>query len=183
MRKNVAVKNGFACVYNFMGLLRWFLIILISVNWPNATRMVYLLYVIGLAIFLCWTMYTLAYGAFHLPSGVIIIISEMIFIMRIISHFVLLNDQFGDLVLTQKSVDFWSFIAFWSFMLHNFFEFILIFLPYLFGYGKGDNMAKGGAISESVELDGLENVNENELVNRVQSYRTMKSKKSALTNL
>jgi len=184
MKKNVAAKNGFTSAYNFVGLLRWTMVIGIVVTFKNTSRYVYLIFIIVHTIILFWTIFTLAKGAFHLPSGILILASELVFMFRIISHFILLTDQFGNLVLEQGSVNFWSFVALWSFMLQCFFEFILIFLPYLFGYGKGGNMAKGGAFSESLELDGLENANENELVNRVQSYRTMKStKKSGLTNM
>jgi hypothetical protein len=165
--KKLATANPVAKFYNSAYLFRWLIVVFLAVTWFNKPRTMYwIIVIIDLAFVI---MCGMSLGTFYKPLGVLIIISEVLTFLRHLVQIFNWMDQAGSGEMAQFWVDLFTHIAFWSYILSTLIEFVLLFAPLFSGSGSEN------AASEDVKLDLESN---NELGNKISTYKTMKSGKA-----
>ena len=128
----------------------------------------YLGLVIGGVIAIVWTIFALR--SFNKPAGILILLSEIFLLLRHTVQLINVGDQFGADKMSQFLTDLFTHVAFWSYIVGTFIEFALLFEPLY-----SSNQV---ASSPSADVNFQGNSN-NDLDNRVSSYKTMKSRSDA----
>jgi len=173
-RKNLAVLNPMAKFYNFCFFLKWLLIVCLCVIWKKQIRTMYVLIGVVEFIHLVHVVLLLISGTFRNPAGILITLSSALTFIRIFCNWLHFQDQFGSTTLGPTTIAFYGFLVFVSHFFNVLAEFVLLFEP-LYG---GVSATPGGGVPKAVssfEVQGLESEHENELINRVSTYKDMKS--------
>jgi hypothetical protein len=174
-KKDVALQSPLTQYYNPLWMFRWAAYLFIAFTFWNKVRSVYILFLIGNVISVAWTV--IALKSFNKPAGIMILVSEVFILLRHLSHLAHFGSQFGDNEMSQFWTDFWTHIAFWAYLFGTLIEFGLLFEP-LYSDNKAANNEGPKEKTPSQELDDLEIGQEDDLENRINTYKTMRSKKN-----
>ena len=167
--KKTALASPITQWYNVAYLVRWLLIMFFAVTWFDKPRTMYWIIIVLEMGFLGLTIVSLK--SFNKPSGILILVSESLTLARHFVQVINWHDQAGTGGMAQFWVDFNTHIGFWGYIFATFIEFALLFAPL---YAKGSGSAQENAASEDIRLDLESN---NELGNKINTYKSMKSGK------
>lgn len=167
--KNTAVSTLIGQYYNVIFLCRWTITVFLAVTWYNQPRTMYWLIIVMEIIMIVLTV--VALKTFRRPSGVLILVSEILTFLRHFVQLINLMDEAGSGNMAQFWVDLFTHIAFWSYIFSTFIEIALLFAP-LYSYGSGS--APENAASEDIRMD-IESTNE--LGTKIDTYKNLKSGK------
>lgn len=163
--KTLAMAKG-GQFYNALWMTRWVVVSILSFTWWNKVRTMYAIIVCIDAVFIIFPVMIMK--TFGKRSGCLILASEIFTFLRHLVQLFNWMDHAGDKDLSQFMVDLFTHIAFWSYILSSFIEFILLFLPACFGTLDTNDA--------DVRLDLESN---NELGKQINNYKSMKSGKPA----
>jgi hypothetical protein len=167
--KKLAIASPVSQFYNVAWLARWIITIFLAITWFNKPRTMYwIILIIELGIIV---LTVLSMASFDKPSGVLILVSEILTFLRHLVQLFNFMDQAGSGTMSQFLVDLFTHIAFWGYIIATLIEFALLFAPL---YSTGGATAQENAASEDVRLDLESN---NELGNKINTYKNMKSGK------
>ena len=152
--------------YNALWMVRWTIVIVLSIIWENKPRTMLGLFVLLDAAFIIYPVMIM--GTFGKRSGCLILASEIFTFLRHLVQLFNFMDLAADDHLKQFMIDLFTHVAFWSYIISTIIEFVLLFLPACFG-GLDTNDA-------DVRLDLESN---NELGTMINNYKSMKSGKPA----
>lgn len=167
--KKSAIMTPIGQFYNVAFLARWALTIFFAATWFNKPRTMYWIVIIMDLALVVLTV--IALNTFNKPSGILILISEVLTFLRHLVQLFNFMDQAGSGEMSQFLVDLFTHIAFWGYIFSTLIEFTLLFAPL---FSSGSSSAQENANSEDVRLDLESN---NELGNKINTYKSMKSGK------
>lgn len=125
--RGLATKNFCARYYNVLYMFRWAIFSFTAITWFDKPRSLYVFYFV---YDFCWVVWTIiAYPGFRKPAGILIIMSEMLIYFRHIAQFAFFIDQFGKASMSQSSINAWTHVSLWSYIIGNALEVLLWFEP------------------------------------------------------
>lgn len=169
LKKDVAIQSIFSLYFNFLVLFRWAFFVFLGVVFYNKPRTIYAIVLFSDLVAVVYTIFI--FKSFTKLAGILILVSESLLLVRHLCQWINFLDQYSDGEMGQGIVDTLSYFAFFSYLIGTFIELFLVFEPFLSGTHGGSK--KG--MTPSQELQQLEQQNEHELENRVQTYKDMKS--------
>jgi hypothetical protein len=185
--RETASKSFLSKVYNATYIFRWMFYSFIAVTFFNRTRSTYFIFTVGGVVAIIWTILTLKH--FNKPAGILILLSEIfVFLRHLVQWLNFIDYADGDSYFKQGFTNFLTNVAFFSYLFGSLIELALLFEPF---YSKNsqanpqttntdnNNANNNGQVDQtpSQQLDELEIDADGELENRINTYKTMKSKK------